>query len=329
MVRIAIISPIFNDWESFQQLVADLGAALQDLDCSVEMIAVDDCSSEREPDDIALTSPVNQIRILTLASNVGHQRAIAVGLSSIVDRSDIDLVAVMNSDGEDRPVELKRLIRMAMAHPNFIIVGQRSKRAEGILFRLYYRAYKALFWLLTGRTIDFGNFCVLPFEYAPAIFSRPEMWNHFAATIVRAGLPLKKLSTARGARYAGQPKMNFVNLIVLGLGAISVFSEFVFIRILLASLVVLIASVLGILIVIGIRMFTDLAIPGWTTNIFGFLVLIGIQAAMLPLSMAFILLNGRAALPASPRDFASRLIGRSRLLQTATPVSDVVLDSSA
>ena len=49
--------------------------------------------------------------------------------------------------------------------------------------------------------------------------------------------------------------------------------------------------------------------------IFGFLVLIGIQAAMLPLSMAFILLSGRAALPASPKDFASRLIGESRVLQ--------------
>jgi polyisoprenyl-phosphate glycosyltransferase len=329
LVRIAIISPIFNDWVSFQQLVADLGAALQDLDCSVEIVAVDDCSSERAPDDIPLNSPVNQIRILTLASNVGHQRAIAVGLSSIVDRSDIDLVAVMDSDGEDQPVELKRLITMAMAQREVVVVGQRSKRAEGILFRLYYRAYKVLFWLLTGRTIDFGNFCVLPFEYACAISSRPEMWNHFAATVVRAGLPLKKLSTVRGTRYAGQPKMNFVNLIVLGLGAISVFSEFVFTRILLASLVVLIASALSMLIVIGIRIFTDLAIPGWTTNMFGFLLLIGIQAAMVPLSMAFILLNGRAALPASPKDFASRLIGKSRLIQRATPVNEVVLDSRA
>ena len=58
--------------------------------------------------------------------------------------------------------------------------------------------------------------------------------------------------------------MNFVNLIGLGLGAISVFSELVFIRILLASLVVLIASAMGMLVVVGIRMFTELAIPGWT-----------------------------------------------------------------
>ena len=134
MVRIAIISPIFNDWVSFQQLVADLAAALQDLDCSVEIIAVDDCSSERAPDDIPLSSPVNQIRILTLASNLGHQRAIAVGLSSIVDRSDIELVAVMDSDGEDRPDELKRLIKMAMAHPKFIVVGQRSSVRKGSYF---------------------------------------------------------------------------------------------------------------------------------------------------------------------------------------------------
>ena len=93
-------------------------------------------------------------------------------------------------------------------------------------------------------------------------------------------LTVKKISTTRGSRYAGQPKMNFVNLIGLGLGAISVFSEFVFIRILLASLVVLIASAMSMLIVIGIRL------PNWLyragrRKIFGFLVLIGIQAAML------------------------------------------------
>ena len=196
--------------------------------------------------------------------------------------------------------------------------------SEGLSFKTSYYAYKAIFRLLTGRTIDFGNFCVLPFTYVATLLSRPEIWNHFAATIVRARLPLKKLPIPRGKRYFGQSKLNFVELIVHGLGAMSVFSEAVFVRVLLASSVMLITSALGILLVVGIRLFTDLAIPGWTTNVFGFLVLIGIEAAMLPIMMAFMLLNGRATLQPLPKDFASGFVRESRLLATKRPAPEIV-----
>jgi hypothetical protein len=63
--------------------------------------------------------------------------------------------------------------------------------------------------------------------------------------------------------------MNFVSLIVHGLGAMSVFSDIVFTRILFASLISLVAVAPGLCSIVGIRLFTDLAVPGWATNIFG------------------------------------------------------------
>jgi hypothetical protein len=67
-----------------------------------------------------------------------------------------------------------------------------------------------------------------------------------------------------------------------------------------------------------IRLFTHLAIPGWTTNVLGFSLLIGLQGVMLPLSMAFMLLNGRAVLQLSLKDFASGFISKSRVLGAET-----------
>ena len=52
MRKITLVTPVYNDWESFRRLLADLASALRDLDCSVEIIAVDDCSSESAPVDI-------------------------------------------------------------------------------------------------------------------------------------------------------------------------------------------------------------------------------------------------------------------------------------
>jgi glycosyltransferase involved in cell wall biosynthesis len=245
---------------------------------------------------------------------MGHQRAIAIGLSSIVARSDIDLVAIMDSDGEDRPIELARLIDKAAACPGFAVIAQRTKRSEGLLFRFFYHIYLQLFRFLTGHKMDFGNFCVLPFGYVDQLVSRSDIWNNFAATITRARLPRKSLPTGRGNRYAGQSKMSFANLIVHGLGAMSVFSDIIFVRTLFVSAILLLAVMLGILSVVGIRLFTDLAIPGWTTNVFGFLVLIGFNAVILTVMMAFLQLNSRASLQAMPRDYAMGFVRESHIL---------------
>jgi hypothetical protein len=53
LIKLAIVTPVFDDWTSFLTLITDLEAALQKLNCRAEIIAVDDCSSERPPTDIA------------------------------------------------------------------------------------------------------------------------------------------------------------------------------------------------------------------------------------------------------------------------------------
>ena len=47
---------------------------------------------------------------MRLAVNLGLERAIAVGLSLVAERSDIDAVLVMDCDGEDRPADITALV---------------------------------------------------------------------------------------------------------------------------------------------------------------------------------------------------------------------------
>src|ERR1700704_1429724 len=95
-INIAIVTPVYNDWTSFRLLVLDLAQSLSNRNCTIEIIAVDDCSSECAPEKIAAKYPIKKITTLQLAANMGHQRAIAIGLMSIADRADIDYVAVMD-----------------------------------------------------------------------------------------------------------------------------------------------------------------------------------------------------------------------------------------
>ena len=312
--RLTIVMPVYNDWASFQCLIRDLGSALAGLDRRVDVLAMDDCSTDRAPESIASPAPIARVRVLRLAANVGHQRAIAIGLMHVAEEREAALVAVMDSDGEDRPVELRRMIDQATAAPGVAIVAQRMKRSESALFQFFYWLYLRLFNLLTGHRIRFGNFSLLPMWQVRRIVNSPHIWNNFAAALVQSRMPILYVPTARGVRYAGRSTMNFVSLIAHGLGAISVFSEAVFIRILLASTALFGSAIAVALVALALRLFSAVAIPGWATNVIGFALLISLQALITPITVAFLLLSNRAAVQPLPKSIAPSFIESERVL---------------
>lgn len=311
--RIAIVTPIYNDWESFVLLMRDVEAAFPAESFVIDVVAIDDCSIALLP-DVVPGGSIASIRVARLKMNVGHQRAIAVGLAQIEGASGYAHVAVMDSDGEDRPDELRRMIDAATARPGTAIVAQRAKRSESRLFRAFYAIYVRLFRLLTGTRIDFGNFSVLAPEHVDRLTHNSNIWNNFAATLIQAKVPIYRLPTVRGVRYAGQSHMRFVSLVVHGLGAISVFSEAVFIRIFMVSGTIFALTVGVVIAVLGVRCFTDWAVPGWTTNVLGFAVILSAQAVMLPVMIAFLLLNNRSTFQNIPKEYAPRIIESVRTI---------------
>ena len=77
---VGIVTPIFNDWDSFNKLIKDLGSFSSKFDLNINVIAVDDCSTIKSyPFDSELCSNIN-LKVLRLSFNIGHQRAICVGL---------------------------------------------------------------------------------------------------------------------------------------------------------------------------------------------------------------------------------------------------------
>jgi len=128
--------------------------------------------------------------------------------------------------------------------------------------------YKALFGLLTGKVIEFGNFSILPFEQAKKLAYVSEIWNHFPGGVIRSKLSYNSVPIIRGTRLAGKSKMNFVSLILHGLSAISVYLDTVAVRIVISSLVLVVLSILVALVVSIIRLTTPYASPGWAFLVF-------------------------------------------------------------
>ena len=312
--HLTVIMPVYNDWQSATLLIRDIGIAMADSGFAVRIVAVDDGSTEPPPAALDPGPGIAAIECLMLAANLGHQRAIAVGLMAVAECTDADLVAVMDSDGEDRPAELRAMVERAAGLIDKAIVAQRSERSESVFFKTFYALYTRVFRMLTGQRIAFGNFTVLQPAQVRRVIGNAHIWNNFPAALLHSRIAVEYVPTRRGKRYAGQSRMNFIGLVTHGLGAISVHSEAVFVRILFASLaLLLVSSGLGAG-ALYMKLFTSLAIPNWATTVLGFALVISIQALMMPILMAFLLLNNRSAIQPLPASVALTMVRERRCL---------------
>lgn len=315
--RVVVVTPVLDDWRCFHSLVAAIDALAPRIG-RVSVFAVDDGSVD--PADPGGLAPVSRhlerLTIVHLVCNLGHQRAIAVGLAHVATQGAFDLVIVADSDGEDRPEEFLRLIAQHERQPEAVIVAQRHKRSEGYVFRRCYSTYKGLFRLLTGKVIDFGNFCLIPAGQLDRFLHMAELWNHLAATIVRSRVAIVKVPTVRGERYEGRSRMNLVSLITHGLSAISVFSDFLFVRLLLfCGMAAGGAAALGLAALV-VRTTTDLAVPGWTTTVTGIAAVILFQVITLLGVATFMMLANRSAAPVVPARQALHYVRKTMVIES-------------
>jgi glycosyltransferase involved in cell wall biosynthesis len=281
---LVIVMPVYNDWESANRLLQDIEAAT-DASQRLCFVLVNDASFS-EPVADAYEALRSEVVLVELSRNMGHQKAIAAGLAYVNDHLQAPHIVVMDSDGEDKPADIDRLLQRAR---NFhgVVFAQRTKRSEGFVFRLFYQLYKAVFTLLTGKKISFGNFCVLPGKYLKKVVHVPDIWNHFSGGVLRSGIPYTAVPTERGKRYHGESKMNFTRLILHGLSAVSVYADYMAIRLILLSFLLIVLTVAGIFGVAFVRLFTEMAIPGWATFTVLGLVILLVLALLLGLFLLF------------------------------------------
>jgi glycosyltransferase involved in cell wall biosynthesis len=310
--ELLILIPVFNDWTALSALLPSLDSAVISLGYRVSVLLVDDGSTEPPPElSPASLEAIAGIDILSLRRNLGHQRALAIGLAWIEANRKCSAVLIMDADGEDSPGDVAVLLgTFEELHRKQIVFAERTKRAEGPLFRFFYALYRQMHSLLTGIPVRIGNFSVVPFERLSTLVVTSDLWNHYAASVVSSRLPFDMVPTQRDSRLAGQPRMNFIGLIIHGLSAISVFRDRVAVRMLMVATSLAAITILGIDAVIGIRIFTDLAIPGWATYSIGLLLIILILSGLLILTFVFAVLGDRGSLGFLPiRDHAFFVAG--------------------
>jgi polyisoprenyl-phosphate glycosyltransferase len=294
---LAIVVPVYNDWRSILMLLTDLDIHLSAIDSigDAVVILVDDGSIEAPPTAIGVSlSKINSLDIIRLGCNLGHQRAIAIGLSEVVSRACFDAVLILDSDGEDAPSDVITLFNQWLATPAAVVVARRRVRHEGPLFQLSYQVYLRLFQFLSGRRLDFGNFALLSIESAIRLVHMPELWNHFAASVLRSRILLVGIPIDKAKRLHGQSKMNFASLVNHGLSAASVLVDVVFARLLVMTTASAMLLIVASCYVLYQKLFTTYAIPGWASSMIGLSLLGLVQLLALVFVVIFLILSYRS-----------------------------------
>ncbi len=293
---IIIMMPIYNDWISVNLLCNKIDEICAKTSHPLHILLINDGSTEKKLDGLSSNNfkNIKSISILNLRRNLGHQRAIAIGLCYIEDNLEAQSIVIMDGDGEDSATDIPLLISSCIHNNNEkIIFAERSKRSENVTFKIFYSLYKSLHLILTGQKVRVGNFSIIPKKQVTRIVIVSDLWNHYAASVFKARLPIDTIHTIRARRLDGKSQMNFTSLIIHGLSAMSVYGDKIGVRLLVALSIASTTLILSLIILYSLNSLLGLHISQYINWALISILLLIPQIFFILLIFVFLILSGR------------------------------------
>ena len=242
MKKIYIILPTYNDWKSLYKVLKILDSSLKKQKKEIYIIIVNDGSFSKFK-KIKRFPNFKKITVLNLKKNIGSQKAIFIGLKFIQNKiksSNNSIISILDSDGEDDPRTLKKLIKIAEEKKDFFIFASRRNRTKNILLKFLNKLRLYLTWIFTGRFINFGNFSSFPSSILKKIVFNNDIYLAFSSGVVKNYNKIFLYPVDKNKRYYGSSKVNFKFLLQHSLKIMSVFQKIVFLRSILILVILIV-----------------------------------------------------------------------------------------
>lgn len=221
---LSIVIPMYNEEQVLPLLRQQLAQLINELLCRVEVILVDDGSTDRTyalMHEWALAEPA--IKLIALSRNFGHQIAITAGM----DASSGDAVVIMDADLQDPPALIPEMIR-GYCEGHDVVYGQRTEREGETWFK---RASAAVFYRLMRRLVDrrlpadTGDFRLVSRRVIEALRQVREHDRFVRGIVAWLGFAQRGVPYRRPGRAAGTTKYPLTKMLRLALDAMVSFSN--------------------------------------------------------------------------------------------------------
>jgi glycosyltransferase involved in cell wall biosynthesis len=288
---LSVVAPCYNEQDVLPEFLRRVGAVLDGIGGSAEIIVVDDGSRDSTWDvmsEAAARDP--RIVAVRLMRNHGHQLALTAGLS--ICRGE--RVLIIDADLQDPPELLPDMLALMDGADGKaaadVVYGQRRQRDGESLFK---RSSAAVFYRLIGRLTDVeipsdaGDFRLVNRRVLDVLLAMPERHRFIRGMVAWIGGRQVPLVYDRHSRAAGESKYPLAKMIRFAADAITSFSVVP----LMASMTIgWIMAALGfaffIYSIVGWLMGANL--PGWTSLMAAVGLLGGMQFLMLGIIGAYL-----------------------------------------
>jgi glycosyltransferase involved in cell wall biosynthesis len=216
-----------------------------------------------------------RVKFLNFSRNFGHQIAITAGL----DYSSGQAAVVMDADLQDPPEVIPRLIEQWRKGYDIVFAVRAKRQGEGFFKRataaLFYRLFRHM--AATEIPLDAGDFRLMSRRAVEALQSIRERNRFIRGLAGWIGFRQTAVTYVRDVRQAGETKYPLKKMLRFALNGLLSFSV---VPLQLASYLGFLISSIGffyIVYAIGLKLFTDRVVLGWTSVMVAVLFLGGVQ----------------------------------------------------
>jgi Glycosyltransferases involved in cell wall biogenesis len=269
MNNLLIVIPCFNEEEVINETTHKI---LNFLDFLVDsnkitngnILYVDDGSKDSTWTKIEyLHNKYSNVSGIKLSHNVGHQKALWVGLSYAAEKCDA--VITIDADLQDDIGTIEQMVDLHNKNID-VVYGARNNRDTDSIFKRITAQLFYKFMIKMGVELEYNHadFRLLSQRALKALLSYPEK-NLFLRGLVKTiGFPSATVYYERHERYAGESKYPFFKMVNFAIDGITSFSVKPLRIVFFIGFLLITISLIGIIWGL-ISFFTHNAIPGWTS----------------------------------------------------------------
>lgn len=276
--KYSVVIPIFNEQDVLAELYQRIQVVMDDQEEPWEMILVDDGSIDQSARIIGeLHQKDGRVKGISFSRNFGFQEAVTAGLA----KSQGDAVILADADLQDPP-EVFPMMLAKWREGYDVVYGIRTYREGETRFKkltakLFYRIIRRI--TSVEIPLDTGDFRLMDRRIVNTLLRMPERSRFLRGMVPWVGFKQAGIYYERQPRYAGESKFNSVRQMVpFAIDAITSFSYFPLQLATIIGFIVAGISLIGILGVIGLRLFgSQDELTGQATTLVAVLFLGGVQ----------------------------------------------------
>lgn len=281
---ISLIIPAYNEEENVRPFFDRALAAFSGIECSCELIFVDDGSKDATMRELRKLVELDQsrfvIKVVSFSRNFGKEAALLAGLK----RAEGEYVGFIDADLQQLPETMLEMIGILDEKPDVdCVAAYQVNRNRGFVVDGFSRLFYRLLGQASGMDVlgDASDFRVFRRQVCEALISMGEYYRFSKGLFSWIGFNTYPFPYEPEERHAGKTSWSFLGLVKYAVNGLLSFSTSPLRIATYAGSFLAFASFLYFVVVLVQRLAWGVDVPGYATIVALILLLGGVQLLVL------------------------------------------------